>query len=228
METKQLNKVSMSLAVLDVMDDYHTLWSGLPRVAGMVGELESMVAAVQEKGGIQGNRRTGIAEGKNQKQIAMIELAAALAGDLHALAVEEGDAELAARMDLHKSDLLALSDAEVGPACAGIVKLAQDHAAALATLGTEAEDLAAADAAIKAYEPLVQAPRVATVQNKTVTGDIATLLGQIDTLYETRLDRTMRKFTIKNKPFADDYRNARVIVDLGHRPKAPEASTPAA
>jgi hypothetical protein len=228
METKQLNKVSMSLAVLDVMDKYHAVWSGLPRFAGMVTELEGLVAAVQEKGGIQGTRRTGIAEGKRRKQVLMIDLVSGLTGDLHAIAVEDGNAELAAKTDLHKSDLIEMADVEVGPACEALVKLAQDHAADLAGLGTDAVDIAAAEAAVKDYLPLVQAPRVATAQNKTVTEDIAALLGKIDGLYDTRLDRAMRKFAAKNKPFADDYRNARIIVDLGSRQKPAEVATPGA
>ncbi len=217
METRQWNKVSMSLAVLDVMDGHVSAWSGLPGLAAIVNDLETLVDSVQQKGAIQGTKRTGIAGGKNRRQVSMVKLVAALAGDLHTIAMREGDADLAAKTDVHKSDLLNLSDGEVGPACEVIVALAKERAADLAGFGTEAADIATAEEAVRVYKPLVAAPRVATVQNKTVTDDIATLLREIDALYEAKLDRVMRKFEAKNKPFFDDYQNARLIVNLGAR-----------
>jgi len=222
----------MSLAVLDVMDNYESFWSGLKRFAPMVTELDGLVADVLEKSGLQGTRRTGLAQGKNRKQVVMIELVSTLAGDLHNIAVTDGDADLEGKTNLYKSDFLGMGDAEVGPACREIVKLAKAHAAELDELGTTAEDIAEAEAAIEAYVPLVASPRVATTQRKTITEDIATLLGKIDELYEKRLDRAMRKFAKKNKAFYDDYQNARLIVNLGARHEkeetAPADTTPAA
>jgi hypothetical protein len=129
---------------------------------------------------------------------------------------------VAARTDLNRTDLVALADSEVWPVCKGIFELAGTHAAELLKLGTTAEDIAAAGAAIETYKSTVVAPRVAISQDKTTTETIATLLHEIDGIFELRLDRTMRKFEAKNKAFFDDYTNARIIVDLGSRQKPAE------
>jgi len=97
----------------------------------------------------------------------------------------------------------------------------------LATFGTTAADLQALDAAIQAYEPVVVAPREATVLAKGVTGQIAADTQSADALLKSELDKAMRKFKRKNPEFAGAYENARIIVNLGgEQQETPPTPTP--
>lgn len=230
MEIPQKNKLSMFLAVLGVMETYSAAWTTLTAIAGMVTRLTDLTDSIQTNSGIQGTPRTGIAQGKNRKQVDMINLTAEVAGDLHAWAVEQQDDILAGQTDVEVSDLVHLSDVVVGPRCRELYTLAQSHAAALIPYGTTAASLTALDAAITAYEAAETAPRQAIAVNTSVTDDIARDIAAGSKLLRGELDKAMRKFARLNPDFFHAYRDARVIVDLGirHVAKPPTPVTPPA
>lgn len=215
METPQRNKLSMYLAVLGVMERFEAAWTALPGIVVLVERLRALTEGIQSGAGIQGTPREGVSKGKNRKQVAMINLAAEVAGDLHSWAVAQQDDVLTAQADVEVSGLVNTADTLVAGRCREIHRLGVAHAAGIAGLGTTAADLAELDQAIKDYEPLATAPRAATVAAKGVTGDIATDTRAADRLLKAQLDKAMRKFKRKNADFATAYANARVIVNLG-------------
>ena len=229
MTNSQKNKLSMFLAVLGIMDKYDGAWSALTAIADMVTRLTDLVAAIQTNSGIQGTPRDGVAQGKNRKQVAMIQQTLAVAGDLHAFAVKTGDDVLAGQTDVEWDHLAKLEDNLIAPRCRELYTLAQANAAALAGYGTTAADLTALDAAIGAYEPVANAPRVATSQNVSVTADIGQETRDAMALVRKELDPAMRKFKTKNVDFFHAYHDARVIVDLGvvHEKKSAAVTPPA-
>lgn len=160
----------------------------------------------------------------------MVEAAFAVAGDLHALAVKNGDADLEAKTDYEITDLLETTQNLIGPLCQNIHDWAMTNAAALATgYGTTAADLTDLQTKITAYNPDIAKPRDAIVARKDVTGDIATDEKTADGILKKELDKTMKKFRVKNAPFFNEYTSARMIIDLGERhEKSGGTSTPPA
>jgi hypothetical protein len=160
----------------------------------------------------------------------MMEKAGAIAGDLHALAMKNNDADLQAKTAFELSDLVHLSDTVIAPRCRDIHTLATANAAALTAYGVTAEDIAALDTAISDYTDLLTAPRQAMVARKEVTGNLAEDEDSADSLLENELDKAMRKFRTKDAPFHGEYSSARMIIDLGtrHEKPAPPANGPAA
>ena len=215
MEIHQKNKLSMYLAVLGVMEKYDSVWLPLSGIAAMVQRLEDLVESIQEASGIQGTPRDGIAKGKNRKQVAMINLAAEVAGDVHSLAVAQKNDVLAGKSAVEISDLVNTPDTLVAARCREIHKLGKENSAGIAPFGTGAEDLAALDLAIKDYEKVATAPRQAVVAAKGVTGGITADFQSGDALLKKEIDKGMRKFRRKNPQFAQEYADARIIVDLG-------------
>jgi hypothetical protein len=171
---------------------------------------------------VQGTPLTGIASGKNRKQVEMIERTMEVADDLHSVAVTLGDDVLAGKTDLELTDLVRIDDVLVGPYCRTIYELALPHAVALEGLGTTAEDLAELAAAIARYIPLATAPRVATTGKSGVTGDIDLDVRAAMKLLYKQLDKAMRKFKRKEAAFFNAYTSARIIVDLGGGQADPE------
>lgn len=208
----------MYLAVLGVMAKYDTVWSAMMAVADMVTRLQALTASIQETSGVQGSPLTGIAGGKRRQRMVMMEKTADLAGDVHALAVKNGDAETEAKSDLELTDLIRLGETVVAPRCQEIHDFANTNAAALQSgYGVEAADIAAQQAAIDAFKPLLTKPREAVVARKEATGNIAEDEGTTDKLLKKELDRTLRKFKTKNAAFFGEYTSARMIIDLGTR-----------
>jgi hypothetical protein len=218
----------MYLAVLGVMGKYNAVWTALTAIADMVTRLQGFVSDLQDASGIQGTPQTGIAGGKRRANVTMINLAAEIAGDLHAFAVKSGDAALAGKVDLHVSDLANDGDTVVGPHCQEIHDLANTHAADVLPFGTTAADITALQDAINAYTALLTKPREATVSRKVVTGNIGETQDSADALLKDELDRSMRKFKTKNAPFFNEYTNARMIIDLGGHAEKPPTPVPPA
>lgn len=172
--------------------------------------LTDLMGGVQSKSGVQGTPRTGIAQGKDRKQIEMINLAVAVAqGDVHSSAVAQGDDNHACQTDLEPSDLVNTAEAFVGPRCREIYTLAQAHAAALVAFGTTAAELSALDAAITTYDGLATAPRRATAVSSSVTADIAREIQAGSPLLKNELDKATMKFRQKNPDFYRAFKDAR-------------------
>lgn len=212
----------MFLAVLGVMDKYNAVWAALTAIADMVSRLGDLTDTIQEKSGVQGTRRTGIAGGKRRKRMEMMEQSATIAGDLHALAVKNGDDDMQARADFELSDLVRMGETVIAPRCQEVHNLANTNAAALADFGTTAADIAALQTAINEFTALVTKPREAIGERKEATGDIAENEDAADALLKNELDKAMRKFKKKNAPFFSEYTSARMIIDLGTRHETPD------
>ena len=215
MTNPQRNKLSMFLAVLGVLQDHNTQWSGLTAFAALVNSLDLLTKAILKASGIQGTPKTGIAGGKNRKQLLMIDLAAEVIGDVHSYAVTAEDDDLIAKSNVEISDLINMADTLVGPYCRTLYDLGVLYATQIAELGTSAADLALLDAAIIDYLPLATAPRQAASAGTVVTGDIKTDTASADALLKLQLDKAMRKFKRKNPEFFNAYTSARIIVNLG-------------
>jgi hypothetical protein len=223
------NRLSMFLAVLGVMAKYNSVWTALTAIDDMVTRLTNLTTSIQTNSGVQGTPLTGIAEGKRRKRVAMVEAAHAIAGDLHALAVKNGDADLEAKTDYELSDLLETTQNLVGPLCQNIHGYAVTNAAALASdYGTTAADVTDLQTKITAYNPDIAKPREAIVARKDVTGDIAADEKTADAILNKELDKAMKKFKVKNPDFFNEYTSARMIIDLGHGPKENGGTTPPA
>jgi hypothetical protein len=82
------------------------------------------------------------------------------------------------------------------------------------------------------YKALITKPREAVVARKGVTTDIGDTEGAATELLETEVDKSMKKFETKNADFFGEYKNARMIIDLGahtsdKKPVKPTSSPPA-
>ena len=228
MSNYQQNRLSMYLAVLGVMAKYNAVWAAMTAIADMVTRLQDLTSSIQEASGVQGSPLTGIAGGKRRKRMVMMEKTVELAGDLHALAVKHGNADLEAKSDLELSDLVRLGEPVIAPRCQEIHTFANANRAELETgYGVETESIVNLQTAINEFKPLISKAREAIVNRKEATGDIVTDEATADRLLKKELDGSMRKFKSKNPAFFGEYTSGRMIIDLGvQHEKKPEAPQP--
>ncbi|MGI9089168.1 MAG: hypothetical protein ACR2HH_15750 [Chthoniobacterales bacterium] len=125
----------MFLAVLGVREKYNGSWAALTAIADMVTRLDDLTTGMQESSGVQGTKRTGIAGGKRRQRLLVMDQAVAIAGDLHALAGKNNDADLQAKCAFELTDLVRLGETVIAPRCQEIHDLANTNTAGPAAFG---------------------------------------------------------------------------------------------
>jgi hypothetical protein len=168
MNPKQLNKLTMYLAVKDICDADSSAWQSLRTFAGAYADLKIRVGNIQ----CQSQDDSDIAESKQAARTAMCSLALPIANLIHIYAVKTKNDQIAMQMNFSMSDLMAGNAREGVTRCQNIHDLANVNLTTLANYGLSAAKLTLLTGAINAYNMLISAPHAAGVAGKTVTDDI--------------------------------------------------------
>ncbi|MCD4666053.1 MAG: carboxypeptidase-like regulatory domain-containing protein, partial [Bacteroidales bacterium] len=94
---------------------------------------------------------------------------------------------------------------------------AKQYEVDLANFLIKPEDITGQQALIDQYIEAVPEKRVAVVTSKTSTADLKLKIREMDVLLKEKLDRLILLFEAENSDFVQQYFNARIIIDLGHR-----------
>jgi hypothetical protein len=207
-----------------VLDDNNSLWSAIPAFADAVTRVESGTQAVRAKAGEQ--VATGDAAAKAAARLDLEERALVIADQVAALAAKTGDHELAAKVEVNKSQLDRMADSDLVTATKRFSTAAAAHSAVLASdYQITAEDLAALATAITKFDGMKTAPRDAVVNRKVATLSLPDALAFVRGIYRNELDKMMTRFKKKEPNFYSAYTVARIIVNRAATHAAPK--TPA-
>ena len=110
MNTKQLNKLTMYLAVEGICDGTPTAWQSLQAFADAYTDLKTHVTNIQTFAQNQTQDTSGIAQDKQSARQAMCALALPIASAIHAYAVKTKNHTLAATVDFSMSELMGGRD----------------------------------------------------------------------------------------------------------------------
>jgi hypothetical protein len=223
MNTKQLNKLTMYLAVEGICDANPSVWQILQAFADAYADLKARVADIQTFAQSQTQNHTGIAADKQVARQAMCAVALPIASAIHAYAVKIKNHTLAATVDFSMSELMGGRDVQSRDHCQNISTTANTNLANLANYGVTAAKLAALNNAIANYNLLISKPRDPRPQGKTITGSIQT---EFDAADEDLVQMDDLLGQISDAKFTDDYNNARIILDSARDASpAPPATT---
>lgn len=226
MNTKQLNKLTMYLAVEGICDGAPTAWQTLQAFADAYTDLKTRVTNIQTYSQSQTQDTSGIAQDKQAARQAMCALALPIANAVHAMAVKTKNNTLAASVDFSMSDLVGGRDVTSRDNCQNIYNTANTNLANLANYGVTAAKLTALTNAIAAYSLLISKPRDTRAAGKTITTN---LQAEFDAADEDLgiLDDLTGQITVAK--FVSDYENARIIVDTtaSHASPPPPPPPPA-
>jgi hypothetical protein len=225
MTTKQLNKITISLASEDICDANAILLPSVPAFADAYADVQSHVTNIQTFSQNQSQDITGIARDKQQARQAMCNLALPVAGAIHAYATKTDNNELEAKSNFSLSDLMAGRDSASAECCLNLHDLANTILADLASYGITASKLTLMKAGIGAYNLLISKPRDTRVKGKTITGSIETEFAALDKAFSI-MDDLIPQFAPANQQFVDDYNNARTIVNTAASHASPTPPTP--
>jgi hypothetical protein len=223
MNTKQLNKLTMYLAVEGICDASTTTVQSVPAFAEAYADLQTRVTNIQVFSQNQTQDTRGIAQDKMAARKAMCALALPIANAVHAYAVKTKNNTLAAEVNFSMADLIEGRDVQSRDRCQNIANTANTNIASLTNYGVTAAKVTALTNAIATYSLLISKPRDTRAQGKTVTTN---LQAQFDTADEDLVVMDDLTGQITDAKFVSDYNNARTIVDTAASHASPTPPTP--
>ena len=220
MDTKQLNKLTMYLAVEGICDDTTPSWQTVQAFADAYADLEARVTNIQTFAQSQTQKVTGITQDKKAAREAMCAAALPVANAIHAYAIKTKNNTLAASVDFTMGSLMRGRGLNSLERCQNVYAAANTNIASLASYGVTAAKLIAFNAAIAAFNLLISKPRDTRAQGKTVTGSLKNEFTAADEDL-TIMDDLCGQIT--DAKFVADYNNARIIVDTAASHASPNA-----
>ncbi len=219
MTRKQSNYLRMADTVLPVLEKNNAVWSkSKPFSAGdAVARAERATIGSASQG--QQLRSDGITEDLEELSDEAIDQAARLGRLAQAYALDkDNNNTLFRQMQVNASELDRMSDSELPALLTDIhqrmVALAAEDDTVGKDYGLTEEALKSLDGAIAAYKAAIGSPRVAISERATHTAAIPAALKKMRQAF-AKMDRLVELFAESAPGFVSDYRNARVVVDLG-------------
>lgn len=217
MTDRQENKRSMYLAVQRVCNRHNNIWSGLGAFVTAFGDFEGIIQQIGDARLIQEGQTVGIAENKQKEEDEMIDKTIEVGSAVFAYASDIGDNELREKIDYSPSSLRRSRDTVLKDRCQLVHDEANNVIANLSDYGIVAADLTDLQNAIDNYVDIIAKPRTAIGTRATATTQLVDLFKQGDGVLNDRMDRLVEQYKKDEQKFYREYKNARIIVDLGKR-----------
>lgn len=203
--------------VLDIMNEYATIWTGNAPCAGLKAELDAAFAGMNQSLSSSYNQAAG-----KVKTITRNALEAAtlpIAQGLSAYAAITGNADLQQSSKVTERDLSRAA----GVGLLGIVKritdLATAHLAALGPYGVTADMISDCNDRATAFSNMLDAPAAAQRQRKELTGAVTRYRKEAVAVCK-QLDLLVPTFQSASKDFVWRYKQFRRLTKPGHRKRA--------
>lgn len=215
MNARQNAKNSMYHAALLILLSNGLIYATLVALVAAVTKLTDFLDELDALIVQQDKIRTGYAQDKKNKRIAMVELAIKVKGAVQAMAEDTNNPVLFDSVAFDESTLLTQRASASKAQCQiihleGFAVLAQ-----LADYGVVAADLTALKNAITAFADVMSMPKAVKAELKSATADIVVKMKAIDDLLKKKIDKQMLiyKANPATSTFWKDYTNARRIDD---------------
>lgn len=216
MNNRQTNTLNMYNAVSQFLNTYNAVWSGNATIAGMVTTFNGHISALNASDMAQKTITNGITQSKQQAKITMAKAAMVIAKAGKAYANATNNYVLAANFIFAQSDILRAKDTDADDICQGIHDALQPFIASTAPYGANAASQTNLQNAINTFSALIGRPRSQRTIVINATLSIAERFEATNTLLKDQLDPIMVQFKTTNAPFYNQYKAARVIVDVGN------------
>jgi hypothetical protein len=214
MNDTQEDKRSMYLAVLEVLEANQTIWSIIPAFATAESNFRVSVGDIQ--GLVQQQLpSTGVTADKQRLRAEMADAAMPIVGALKALAAVTQNGDLAAQVDLTRSDFVYGRDTIAADNGDAIYALASTHSTDLANYGIDSSHQTAIYDATQAYREALTRPREVIAASAAATEQLDAAFDTADDLLKNQLDNLAEIFRTSQPAFYLQYQNAREIVDSG-------------
>jgi hypothetical protein len=213
----QVNKLSMFQALKIILGNFAAVYENFADFKAYVTLFLANIDDILNLSALQERDNKGVALNKDSVAASLSEIAKKVRSAALAHAVFTKDLKLRETIDFPDSDLNNVSGKILGDRAKIIYDTALPLKTHLTRLNITEADITALNTIRLQYLGVIAEPRVAIVETKTVTASIARKFRETDNLLRNEIDPTIRIFEYTNFDFFEQYKNGRIIVDLGRR-----------
>lgn len=217
MNSIQENRMSMYLTVQKVTNYHKEKWEAHPAFATIFGNFEEQIAIIRETRSVQEGQITGVTKDKAEAQNNAVEKGLQVSTAVFAFASVIGNNKLQDRVGYSPTELRRCRDTILIDRLTVIIEAANQNITELENYGLKQADIDEFQAIIDKYAEKVEDPRQAITNRSRATKELADNFKNIDKVLKEQLDKLMLQFKTEAKIFFQQYQNARLIINLGHR-----------
>ena len=217
MDSRQTKKLSAHRGLSATLDAHKPKWTSLGAFKRAVTAFNDCIDSIDDLARIQADKSGAGAE----KALCLVALATdahTIASAVSALASDNNDASLAAKVAFSRSDLKRGREAEIVTRCENI------HAAAVENLdalddeyGVTQAKLTALQQKIDAFRTAQPKPRRTRASSSAATQQLRDCFAQADKIAHERLDKLAVQFETSEPAFFNEFTSARKIGQVGSR-----------
>ncbi len=216
MNTKQQNFISMVRSLANLFTKWTTTWTGIPAIQKEVDAMNAETVRIDTLSEQTQLSPKGITENKSNARDEALSAIVGIAKPASIYALDAGNMELHRKLCQSRGSLSQLPQNDLLNTLFAVYAEIEKIKEHLSDYGITEPLLQQARVKLDAFASAVPAPRDAIVSRKTNNELIVESIARLrHTLY--RLDNLMKIFS--ETEFYAEYRNARVVVDLGARKK---------
>lgn len=222
MKDRQENKLSMYLAVKNVLDSNQKAWSSMTALKRAITQFNDKLLTINILRAEQEASIKGAAMSKFDRRENLTKIVLSVIGKAKAYATETKNQDLAAAVKLVKSDLERKRDTTFFNTCQMIYEKILPFVNDMGEYQLTTDELNKLKTATNGYGEVLQKPREAISKRKTTGETLDSVMSEIDKLLKDQIDPLVKTFEETNKDAVHTYKNARIIVDIGKRKKGEE------
>ena len=220
MNKMQNNQRAMHMAVKNVFGKYAEHVGTLPVLEKLVSEFTSNNSEIDQVILVQEGKSTGITEQKQKEEMEMISQTVRTASAIYVYALDNSNFELAEKVSITPSYLEHLPQPSLQAKCTLVLNIAKEIIENLPDYGVTKKDVTTLEKEVNDYIELAAGPRTNIVTRAQATERLQELMKTQMDLLNQKIDKMMVMFKTTQPVFYNEYKSARIIVNMGVRHSA--------
>jgi hypothetical protein len=221
------NKLSSYLAVVAVCDAEPAAWQVYKAFGDAYAEFKTVVDTIMALSPKGGRKATGLTQDKRRVRVELATVAHEVAAAARAYAEKTQNGELAAKVSLSRTQILAGRDLATADRSQNILAATQPVVGQLADFGTTPADLTVLEGLLETYRELLPKPREAVISVTAVNRKLREEFRRADHLLHRQMSALEPKLRRTAPDGAARFASAKAIVDATASRTASPAPAPA-
>jgi hypothetical protein len=213
MTRRQLNKLSMLMALNEYFTVNLAIVKTIPNLESIANAIKSLINSIQSQSEQQIMNRNGVGDLKKIIKSNLISDCADIARKLSAFAAINNNDMLLNQSKTSDYKLSRLSDENLVSVCMLILDLGKQNLTAATTYGLNQASLTKLDTDIKSFVNIIPDPRLAKVDKKQATDQLVILFNQAEELL-IKSDLLVGIVKLNQPIFFAGYKSVRAIIDI--------------
>jgi hypothetical protein len=226
MNQEQTNRVTMFKTVAGVLDENHSLWSGMAPLVTAVQEFEAKITAIDASAQNQQTPTSGAAVDKASARDGLEGVLFLTSEALGVLGTTGNDNDIIALAALTPSTLHKLGDEELANRATTVLEKVNAKKTDLAAFHVTQANIDELTQALQVFKTSKEKPRQVVAGRAAETQSLASLIRDASGILRHKIDRMVNLFRRSAPKFVAVYRSARVIVDRPATHTSPKPPIP--